>query len=340
MRILVKSGVPIIGVLMIFCYFGCEKSIQESTPNQIIGPDNRISVESSVITDQLGVIEASSSHCQAYISSESEVSTAAHCIQDDPKDLSSFRFRGYKGKSARIVALATLDLSKDLISFKVDGLASQPLSSGKINSDETLMIFARNASNTGFLVSQCAIESLLDQNAAVAYRCDTEPGYSGVPLIQGKKIVGMHLGYSKQLKANVGLNDSLSPFKDLDIRGISDLQPECRCGWRCPGSCSIRDVVPVDPLEPFKDAIITSAAKITADAVASEARKSGWTTTSCAVVGTGIITSVAITSSAAICSFLTVGAAACPAFIGMAGPTVVTATCAQLCTDKHLSDCQ
>lgn len=244
-----KSSAFIGIAFMISCYYGCDKSKQESTANQIIGRDNRIDTEDSMITAQLGVIESPSSYCQAYISGEFEVSTAAHCIKEDPKNLSQFRFRDYKGKSSRITALAALDLSKDLISFKIDGNLSRPLLFGKITTNQTLMIVARNSSNTGFLVSQCAIDRLLDKNAAVAYRCDTEPGYSGVPLIQGKKIVGMHLGYSKGLKLNVGLNDSLSPFPDLDIRGIADLQPECRCSWRCPGSC-VKDVV--NPLDEFR----------------------------------------------------------------------------------------
>ena len=95
-------------------------------------------------------------------------------------------------------------------------------------------------------------------------------------------------------------------------------------------------------LENNKDRLV----KEMANAVASDpnivTQAKGWTSGECRVVGYGAITATILLYSQPICTLIApgVGNYACATALGAAETAIVEATCAQLCTDKHLSDCQ
>lgn len=66
----------------------------------------------------------------------------------------------------------------------------------------------------------------------------------------------------------------------------------------------------------------------------------GWTTQTCITAAAVLVQTTAVAFAAPICAAFTVGAVACIPFVTGLGATLVVATCAQLCTDQHLSDCQ
>lgn len=119
--------------------------------------------------------------------------------------------------------------------------------------------------------------------------------------------------------------------------------PRRTCTGRDPGTfaaCEGAKAAACQVLEPLKDTIIQNMASAIAGNPQVQDEAKGWTTATCAIVGAGTIDAVKAAYSVPICAALSVAAAGCATFVVASGTVIVGATCAQLCTDKHLADCQ
>lgn len=141
-----------------------------------------------------------------------------------------------------------------------------------------------------------------------------------------------------------------SAFCDTDCDDLSEFKYPC-LGGMCKGydpririPCLGAKELACRQWENMKKGVVDNMAHMVASNTAVVDAAKGWTTSTCVASGSALIIAISAGYGALICSTigastLGVGLASCAIFLGASGTLIVGATCSQLCTDKHLSDC-
>lgn len=224
----------ILGGLTLAIMQACNQTQSKSAVNQVIGQDNRSTVYDPDLAKKLGILNTGNTSCQAYLGSMDRITTAAHCVANDPYSFVGFKFTTKSGKTANVTDLVFLDGTKDIVSYKLDRQFDSYLSQEKLDIKQPLAIVAWDQKSDSLKKSVCEVKKKLSDNAAFSYSCDTEPGYSGGAVLQGGKVVGVHVGYAKSLNANIAVDLSLLNDDSKDIRALSGLTAEWGPHMRMP----------------------------------------------------------------------------------------------------------
>ncbi|MBM4254112.1 MAG: trypsin-like serine protease [Deltaproteobacteria bacterium] len=335
------SALRTISVLLAFAAFtvvGCRDGKKASQAKAIIGTDDRTELQDANVLARLGLLNIGDHNCNATLIGPNVVITVVHCVDKaDLSDVDGFTFSSASGKIARVEKLISADTKKDLAVYKLDtGKFEYFAPSLKSSVDQAITVAGYDLTSGKWVQSICNIKSKEAAAAAFTYECDTVPGMSGSAVLSNGEVIGLHVAHNSKLNKNLGLDfaslsDPKADLASLPQNSLEAFKMPCIC---CRG-CNVE--IP-NPLEAAKDAIIGNAAKVNSNILGDQAKAAGWTRATCGAVAAGVIGGTTIAAGTAICAFMTVGAAACPAFLATVSPAVVVATCAQLCTDHRLAD--
>ena len=220
---------------------GC-KSTGSSDVSGIIGEKNWKVSNSHTHSNKVGAFISAGSKkdsigCVGFLVGENLVATAVHCVQD-PIAFAGATFRTKSGKKANIVELMEIDSAKDFVIYELDERYKQYFEIAEAKINEKIEIVSFNPEDESFISSQCYIADNIKESAAFSYKCDTLASFSGSPILQEGRVVGMHIGYSKKNNLNYGLNiTNYTP----GTKNISQLAPdfvqECWAGSNASPFC-------------------------------------------------------------------------------------------------------
>lgn len=182
---------------------------EDSTFHSTIGEDNR--VFSDHYSDLVGGIFLAGKHiCSAFISGSNEITTAAHCIANQP-DLSLIYFRKTNGDEVGLESLKLYYPNADLVVISAQ-VGMRYLKRSTFNSENSLLIASYYESDKITVSTIGAIEL---HNDFLLHTLDTTPGSSGSPVIQDNMVVGMHLGYLSDRNMNIAI-----PLDKIEVADI------------------------------------------------------------------------------------------------------------------------
>lgn len=203
--------------------------------NQVIGDDERETIENpeKIYGDTIGSLNLFNFHiCTAFAISKNQILTANHCFDNVLFEYYTFQVseKSYKItdylrlEDIDVVVLTVADMNEafeekeqDVLEVSDDFVVSELKENGDavvfkqfldtvdFNSGEKLSIFARGYKN--IFLKSCAEEkkSRLLKDTILLHALDTNYGSSGSPVMQNGKVVGVHLGYSKELDFNISI---------------------------------------------------------------------------------------------------------------------------------------
>ena len=335
-----------------------EQPSQGSGLSAILGRDNRTVVDSSDSMNMIvgGVGQEKMPFCTAFKIETNEYVTARHCVVDEKGDtLDSLTFiTPVEGKAYPIQEFTRFNEKADLAFFKVEGYnngAKLELANATTMSTE-LSVYSVVSDES----SHYKVQLMTDRNCKflrqdlttglMIHQCDTLHGSSGSPILDGGKVVGVHLGAMNQVDQNddqvtqtVNVASTLRTLDQIDVTRATYEQERCSCSLRCPGRCKLKDIVP-DPFEAVKKVAVGLLAKPTAAAVKPTAERQGWSLVSCAVVGYAPIHLASLAYQVPICATFNVAAAACVGFVEASTAEVVSSVCGLLCASHSLEGCK
>ncbi len=275
--------------------------------------------------------------CSAFISDTKQVTTAAHCRgKNADGETIDATFTTLDGKSSHLSKIKRREIKKDYLVLEADQEFSEKLELSMLTGPDVSIVGYDFEQRNLYSQKSCKIERRLDDAGVFLHSCDSLAGFSGGPIVQNGKVVGIHLGYQQKVDRNVAfdLAKLWDDKADVAAVGITD---------ECLFDCHIRTPAPSLPnLGDVVNDIVNSIKRDVAGAVAEQAVNGGWTTDNCPVVGAGAILLPAATYIAPPCAasgFITAGIGV-PACVAAVSGAIVGAVCYSLCEDHRLSDCK
>lgn len=318
-------------------------SAPASQVNAIIGQDNRQPEDRSLYLETIGRINIGETTCNAFASGENEITTAAHCMAlDTVPEVSEISFTAANGQRYEVSDIELLDARKDLARLVTKTAFGRWLERASLQGGGLTLVAVDPTSGSLLSDRSCSLEQERPAAGVFLHSCDTVPGESGAPVLQDGKYVGVHLGYKALVDRNVAFDITKDQDETVDVLSLEYKKEGCHSRVHIRGRHSrghVRDCTPEVPAPDFSWAI-SAVAKPISDQLSAQARNDGWTTGTCTAVAAGAVGAISAGYGAAICAAANVAAPACVAFLAASGPAIVAATCAQLCTDRHLADCR
>jgi hypothetical protein len=237
-------------VLPVFAGCSREGKTSPSKTTAIIGVNNLAAESNPKLLATVGVLTIGNGVCTAFATAPSEITTAAHClIGAGVTDLSLAIFTSAKGVTAKITSIITVDTKTDYLKLGTATVFPNYLQMASLQPGPVSFAGYNESEKKLFAVESCGITSRNEAAGVFFHACSTLPGMSGGPVLQGGKVVGIHLGYKADLNENVALDASAIGNKVVDLTslGIKD-----ECGWGCGGDWNIH----VDPRNPLDGATI------------------------------------------------------------------------------------
>jgi V8-like Glu-specific endopeptidase len=188
----------------------------ESSLQHVFGADDRKVMDTTLYDDLIGYLEGKETKCVGFVSGKDEVTTAAHCI--DNMEYPTFILKS--GEKFQLDALKMLDAPRDIAVLKTKKYFEKHLDFGKIEQNSIRVVSFNFSKKIMTTSDNCFVNSQLSEYSAFSYECDTSHGNSGSPLIQNGKVVGVHVGYSEKLKANIGVSSGLESSRQVASLGI------------------------------------------------------------------------------------------------------------------------
>ena len=178
---------------------------------------------------------ADGSKCSAFVTGRSEITTAAHCRgKGSDGEKVDATFQTMDGVLSHVIRATTLDTKKDYLVLAVDGPFSDILALGSLD-DSAVSIAGFDFEKEGLYgEDDCQAEKHVDEAGVFTHSCDSIPGFSGGPILQHGKVVGVHLGYQQSLDRNAAFDVSKLNDDTVDVSRIG-IQVEC---------CHIRNIIP------------------------------------------------------------------------------------------------
>jgi len=331
------KGVAYLG-LSVLAFSGCsQKQDQSSKAKAILGESSRLlPTDNPTLRSTVGyLLTSDGSRCTAFVTGEKEITTAAHCRgKNADAGKIDATFTRLDGKNIHLSKVTRLETKKDYLVLESDESFSSKL--------EVSLLSGQNVSIVGYdfdkgnLYTQenCTVDRRLDSAGVFLHSCDSLSGFSGGPILQNGKVVGLHIGYQEKVDRNVAFDFAKLWDDSVDVAEVG-VKDECLfdCHIRMPKPPSLSDI--------FGGLTNSIKGNIAAD-VANQAQEGGWTRTSCPVVGAGAILLPAATYIAPACAasgFITAGIGV-PACVGAVSGSIVGAVCYTLCDDHRLADCK
>lgn len=198
-----------------------------SAPNTIIGDDDRIENQDDILESTVGQLIVYGQKCTAFVSGPNELTTAAHCIDEDTDNKLAIQFILRDQKITSGIRVVSLDHSSDLAKLQVSRSFHSYLKPGRSIDGPVRLAGLEPSGDRRILSSECRL-SHSETLGLLTHQCDTVEGMSGAPILNGNYVVGMHLGMAKDRQFNVAL-DLLTPRDGSmpDVREAEYLFERC-----------------------------------------------------------------------------------------------------------------
>ncbi len=195
--------------LLILLAFGCgpELGAELGTLSQasILGDDNRTPLTEKQLGAMVGTLRSPEGKalCTGFFSGLKEMTTAHHCLGAKWEG-EGYRFVTADEQDYWVLGIKQQNKGSDLVVLNVDravfGAAQQEkqpfLVTGPVVAERSAIIISFDPARDEFLVNEGKAPSLMANHPGLlAHELDTIKGSSGSPIIQGDKVVGMHVGF-------------------------------------------------------------------------------------------------------------------------------------------------
>ncbi len=222
------------------------KHSQTSEVKQVIGNDDRVTMNSKAFDDRIGALIGPTTKCNASLVAENTVVTALHCVPKGREKNFTF-FSADNSFSSKVSAIKKKYVNVDLLFLNLENKSPQFFEIYKSDTIATATIFAYDTEK-GIVtdLTDCTKNSA---GKIFQHTCDTVPGYSGAPFIIDGKIVGVHLGHDYTSRKNIGVSLEGRDSSSLEYNAFA---PEVACGEDCYKHCRRKVVgnwIPNPPCE-------------------------------------------------------------------------------------------
>jgi hypothetical protein len=217
----ILSSFLVVGV----AFSACETATQplESRPVSIIGKDNRKVEKDRELLSRIGSLDYNGNAiCTVFASGRNEVTTAGHCFSDSPV---ASHYTVTIDNQKHAVQSVHKSKKADIAKLKVSGIAEYFESAkAEENSETTVTVFS--IEQRKILSARGEKLNVDDSSSVLHYRNDTIKGSSGAPVLQNKKVVGVHLGSRVKDSEEVNFGVDFSNVHSADVTR-TPYSPEC-----------------------------------------------------------------------------------------------------------------
>ena len=209
-------------------FLGCQGDEVLDGPKAILGENDLILVGHKALEAKHGSLTVGQRRCHGFLSYKNHVTSALHCIGRDPFSFIGFLFQNRNGEEAYVDDIVYLDSTKDLVTYSLSRDFDSYYDFAPFDPKAPFIMRGLDKENGLMFEDTCRHEGLLREHAAILYGCDTKPGFSGSPLIQRGKVVGVHIGYHVNRGLNYGVNLGQRFDENSDI---TELAADSRLEW-------------------------------------------------------------------------------------------------------------
>ena len=199
-------------------------SSNKSNTASIINEDERAVFISSELKEKVGTLNFNNIPvCTVFASAKDEITTDAHCLQNHDIDLYSVILNG-KSLKPRIKYLYG---NADVVKMAVDGVDKYLVEDIFVSSlNHFIVSFAID--KNGLVTSSQGSAASFGHPGVIKHTFDTLPGASGSPILQGDKVVGIHVG---SFTENGNLFNLAVIATDVDFVDLSKLSYAYESFW-------------------------------------------------------------------------------------------------------------
>lgn len=220
----IKSRKLAIGLLASTILIAC--SSENDTPYTA---DDTMTLNADSFSKTVGYLKIGETLCTGFLTDFYEITTAYHCLEVSPGetyDPQYITFLLEDGSEYKVSNIAALLPRKDMARLQLETPAQQFLkfSTPKL---ETGILVAFDQDEQKIINQKCKIEKFYETPGVFAYKCDTKGHYSGSPIIQEGKVVGMHVGYKPKIDRKVAINFGQVDNENTDVLEIEYLKEGC-----------------------------------------------------------------------------------------------------------------
>jgi V8-like Glu-specific endopeptidase len=221
-----KSPASLLALLIVTA---CGAPQSQSKQSAIIGTNDLVQESDPKALAAQGTLQVPNRTCNAFLIQSKQIAVAGHCA-DDPYAFVGFKFRNMNGKEARVIGIDFLDSNKDLVFFRLDTAYSDyyDFAGKEVDVNQPIHIRAFDFESKSLTGTDCSVVGLLPNKAGFKHSCDSLPKYSGAPLLQDGKVVGVHLGHVPAESVNLAVAVN-TLFDDSSV--FADLKSEVKLEW-------------------------------------------------------------------------------------------------------------
>gem|GEM_PF-3436531 len=223
---------------------GCKSSSTagSSGVKQVIGDNDLVPEQDQTLRATVGLLTLDKGVCTAFVTGKNEITTAAHCITEaksltDREYYRKLSFRTGTGVTTALSDVADVNAKQDRLVLTTVHSFDKVLNVGKAVGTRLKVVGYDSTPGKQDLYTNegCKLEKRIPRSGVFTHSCDTIPGMSGAPMLEGNLVVGIHLGYQQAIDRNAAfdfdqINDTST---DVSIVGIAnEFGPS---HWRCRG---------------------------------------------------------------------------------------------------------
>ena len=182
--------------------------------------------------DVVGHLNAGEHLCTIYASGPNMVTTAYHCLDKsgdgDIFDVEEITLELASGRSLEVVAIDSLLPKKDLARLEVAEKFVDYYETANVDPEKSMSLVSYDQDKEQLVVqNDCKLDTKIEVAGVFTYSCESAGHYSGSPLMQSGKVVGLHLGYKPKIDRRVAMDFGLLDNNATDILEVEFAQEGC-----------------------------------------------------------------------------------------------------------------
>jgi V8-like Glu-specific endopeptidase len=212
-----KYRVTLVSGLITLLLAACGRQEQSAT-TAIIGEDERQAVTDPLLLATVGALNLGGKVvCTAFAISETEIMTAAHCL-DQAAPIDVYRFHTVIGGFRSLAQISYVNPESDVAFLQTKLRNAQYL---PLVTDEAL---PKSPSLVGFDLKKLKILTTskgtmsVTTSGVITHTFDSLPGHSGGPIVENGRALGIHVGHSPKLKRNIAV--SPKALKSVNLKSV------------------------------------------------------------------------------------------------------------------------
>lgn len=225
-----KSLVPASLALTLALTSACGGKKSESHPEQNNLPTGHQSLDANLLAKTVGVLKVENNACTAYISGPNELTTAYHCLESAPAeifDVNEFTFTLGNGEKLELNAITSLIPKQDRATLRLKNKVESYLENS-VRTGTTYSLVAYDLENEKLEVQDnCLFDQDYEAAGVFSYDCETKGHYSGAPLLENGKVIGIHLGFKPKIDRRVAFDFKNLQSERTDVLEVEYLKEGC-----------------------------------------------------------------------------------------------------------------